>query len=141
MTTISTRVFGGEIPRSPDDKLPEPHSQQAVNCNFAYGELRPMRGGFQLKVLANAAKSIFSVNGLTFTSWPYKTKAWKGPVSNDQFNRYYYTTDTGAFRVAQTTTMTQTGGLPSTLAYRHYFLNHKPFWLTAPHCPTTRTRR
>lgn len=114
MTTIGTRVFGGEIPRSPKDKLIEPHAQQAVDCNFAYGELRPTKGGFLLRNLANAAKSIFSVNGLTFASWPYKVKAWKGPVTNDQFDRYYFTAATGALRVSQTTLLSTNGGEPST---------------------------
>ena len=114
MTTISTRAFGGEIPRSPADKLPEPYAQRAVNCNFAYQELRPTKAGFFIRHLANAAKSIFTTNGLTFASWPYKAKAWKGPVTNDQFNRFYFTSRDGGFRVSQTTLMTSNGGEPST---------------------------
>ena len=114
MTIISTRVFNGEVPRAPTDKLPDTASQQAVNCNFAYGELRPLKGLFAISTLANAAKSLFSLNGLTFASWPYKTKAWKGPVTNDTFNRYYYTSQTGGLRVSQTTLLSTNGGEPST---------------------------
>lgn len=114
MTTISTRAFGGEIPRSPADKLPEPYAQRAVNCNFAYQELRPTKAGFFIRNLANAAKSLFTTNGLTFATWPYKAKAWKGPVTNDKFNRFYFTSRDGGFRVSQTTLLATNGGEPST---------------------------
>jgi len=114
MTILSAKVFGGEVPRSPPDKLPEGKAQSAVNCNFAYGELRGARAPFQLTRLANAAKSIFSLDGVTFYSWPYRTKAWKGPVINDAFNRMYYTSQNGGLRVAQTTGTKIDGGEPAT---------------------------
>lgn len=113
MTILSTRVFGGEVPRVPADKLPEGKAQQAINCDFAYGELRGLKGLFQVTTLANAAKSVFSLDGLQFFSWPYRTKAWKGPVTNDSFNRVYYTSESGGLRVTQTSFMQINGGEPS----------------------------
>ena len=114
MTILSTKVFGGEIPRVPADKLPDGKSQSAINCNFAYGELRGARAPFQLTRLTNAAKSIFSLDGVTFYSWPYRTKAWKGPVINDAFDRMYFTSQSGGLRVAQTTGTKIDGGEPAT---------------------------
>lgn len=117
MTTISTRVFGGEIPRLPADKLPETNAQTAVSCDFAYGELRPIKGVFSISRLANAAKSLFSLEGLLFASWPNRTKAWKGPVINDVHNRFYFSLPNGELRVAQTSQLRVEGGEPAT-SYR-----------------------
>lgn len=114
MTTISNKVFGGLIPRIPADKLPDDKAQTAVNCNFAYGELRPLKAPYLVTTLANAAKSVFSTDGLLFYSWPWRTKAWKGPVINDANKRMYFTDQTGGMRVAQTTGMQTTGGQPAT---------------------------
>lgn len=113
MTILSTKVFGGEVPRIPADKLPDGKAQQAVNCDFAYGELRPNRGLFEISRLANNAKSIFSLDGLTFFSWPHRAKPWKGPVTNDAFNRCYFLSSTGDLRVARTADTRVDGGEPA----------------------------
>lgn len=113
MTILSNRTFGGEVPRIPPDKLPADKAQQAVNCDFAYGELRPTKAGFPLTTVAGTIKSLFSVDGLRYASWPYKTKAWKGPVINDLYDRFYYTSQNGGLRVARTSELTGNGGEPS----------------------------
>lgn len=114
MTILSNRTFGGEIPRIPPDKLPADKAQQAVNCDFAYGELRPTRSGFSLTAATGVIKSLFSTDGLRYASWPYKTKAWKGPVINDTYDRFYYTSQNGGLRVARTSLLTGNGGEPTT---------------------------
>jgi hypothetical protein len=114
MTTLSTKVFGGEVPRMPADKLPEGKAQAATNCNFAYGELRASKAPFPITRLANVAKSVFSLDGATFYSWPYRTKAWKGPVINDAYDRMYFTSQGGGLRVARTTGTNVDGGEPAT---------------------------
>lgn len=114
MTILSTKVFSGEIPRLPADKLPDGQAQQAINCDFAYGELRGLKAPFQITTLANVARSVFSLDGLQFFSWPYRAKAWKGPVINDTFNRVYFTTESGGLRVARSTGMRINGGEPAT---------------------------
>lgn len=113
MTIISNKTFGGMIPRIPADKLPADKAQSAINCNFAYGELRPLKAPFLITTLANAAKSIFSTDGIRFFSWPWRTKAWKGPVINDSYYRMYFTGQSGGMRVAQTTDMRINGGEPA----------------------------
>lgn len=114
MTVLSLKRFGGEVPRAPAQDLPDSSAQLAINCNFAYGELRPLRGGFQISTLSNPAKSIFTLDGLTFFSWPIKTKAWKGPVIGDTFSRMYYSNDNEGFRVAYTSGTQINGGEPGT---------------------------
>lgn len=114
MTILSNRLFAGEIPRSPTDKLPADNAQATTNCNFAYGELRAMKAPFAVTRLANAAKSIFSLDGLTFYSWPFRTKAWKGPVIGDAYDRMYFTDQNGGMRVARTTGTRIDGGEPGT---------------------------
>ena len=116
MTILSNRTFGGEIPRIPPDKLPPDKAQQAENCDFAYGELRPTRGTFFIRTMANSPKSIFSTDGLRFASWPYRTKAWKGPVTNDMFDRFYFTSSSGGLRVGQTSSLSLNGGEPASYA-------------------------
>lgn len=117
MATISLKRFAGEIPRVPAHDLPDSNAAEAINCNFAYGELRPLKGGFELKTLANAAKSLFTLNGTSFFSWTSKTRAWKGPVIGDTFNRMYYANVSDGFRVAYTTDTKADGGPPPT-SYR-----------------------
>lgn len=113
MTILSNRNFHGWIPRAPADKLPDLNAQQALNCNFAYEELRPAKGGFPLSTLANAAKSIFTIDGVNFASWGYKARAWKGPVTGDTFQRFYFASAANGLRVSQLSYLSPSGGEPA----------------------------
>lgn len=113
---IKVDVFAGMVPRLPANKLPPTNASSAQNCDFAYGELRNTRADTAIKSMSNAARSVYTDDGLKFYSWTEEVDAVRSPLANDTFDRLYYTT-LGDFRVAPRSGMTLTGGAP-TNSYR-----------------------
>lgn len=111
MPAFKLNIFSGLRPRLPDSLLPENSATIARNCDFAYGELRSTKAGFQLTTLSNAAKSIYTDDGVSFYSWTTDVNAVRSPLANDTFNRMYYTGD-GGFKVANRNGTRPTGGVP-----------------------------
>lgn len=102
------RVFNGEIPRLPADRLPEGYAALARNCDFAKGELRSLKG-LGTEYLADAAarpvRGLFTDNGIRFFAWNKPTRAYLAPTIDDTIRRVYYQTHDAGVRVAQTDTM------------------------------------
>lgn len=109
---IDLKRFGGEVPLLPPSELPDYAAQQALFCDFAHGNLAPLKGGFLLGAMSNAVKSIYTEDGIYFYTWP--TEAWpvKSPVMRDVYNRVYYL-DAGVLRVTTTAGMQTNGGVPA----------------------------
>lgn len=116
MTVLSTNIFAGLLPRVSPSLLPDTHATVAQNCDFAYGELRGLKSDFQVQSLVNAASSIYTDDGVAFYSWIEDVDAVRSPLSNDTFNRLYYTTPTD-FRVTTRSGMGLGGGPPGS-SYR-----------------------
>ena len=106
----------GLLPRAQAELLPTNNAVQAENCDFAYGQLRSMRGALAIGALANQAKSLYTENGLRFYSWTEDVDAVPSPMANDPFGLLYYTTESD-FRVTTRAGMT-TGGGPPASSYR-----------------------
>jgi hypothetical protein len=104
------------MPRVSPSLLPKENATLAKNCEFAYGELRNVKGNFNISSFSNTPYSIYTDDGIQFFSWPFDVNAVRSPLSNDTFNRLYYTTPTD-FRVAARTSQTLTGGQPGS-SYR-----------------------
>lgn len=113
MTTLVLKNFSGELPNTPDYKLPDANAQQALNCDFAQNDLRPLRQGSLLKTMSNNVKGIYTEEGTNFYTWPIETYAAKGPVLNDAFGRMYFMNASG-FKVAPYAGASATGGEPAT---------------------------
>jgi len=113
MTTLVLKNFSGELPNTPDYKLPDINAQQALYCDFAQNDLRPMRQGSLLKAMTNNVKGIYTEEGTNFYTWPIETYAAKGPVLNDTFGRMYFM-NTNGFKVAPYSGASATGGEPAT---------------------------
>lgn len=113
MTTLVLKNFSGELPNTPDYKLPDANAQQALYCDFAQNDLRPLRGGTLIKTMSNTVKGIYTEEGTNFFTWPIETYAAKTPVNNDTYGRMYFMNADG-FKVAQYSLATATGGEPST---------------------------
>jgi hypothetical protein len=113
MTTLVLKNFSGELPNVPDYKLPDANAQQALNCDFAQNDLRPLRGGTLIKTMTNTVRGIYTEEGTNFYTWPIETFAAKGPVLNDTFGRMYYMNANG-FKVAPYSGAGATGGEPAT---------------------------
>jgi len=113
MTTLVLKSFSGELPNTPDYKLPDSNAQQALFCDFAQNDLRPLRGGTLLKTMTNTVRGIYTEEGTNFYTWPIETFAAKGPVLNDTFGRMYYMNANG-FKVSPYSGAGATGGEPAT---------------------------
>ena len=113
MTTIVLKNFLGEIPNFPDYKLQDANAQQALFCDFAQNDLRPLRGGTLIKTMTNTVKSIYTEEGANFYTWPTETFVAKGPVTTDVYGRMYYMNNSG-FKVAPYSGASATGGEPAT---------------------------
>lgn len=112
MAATKITSFKGIRPRIPDSLLAEGEATVAQNCDFAYGELRNVKGGFGLFTLSNTPSSIYTEDGLSFYSWTSDVNAVRSPMVNDTFNRLYYTGD-GGMKVASRLGMKTTGGTPA----------------------------
>lgn len=113
MTTLVLKNFSGELPNLPDYKLPDANAQQALFCDFAQNDLRPLRGGTLIKTMTNTVKGIYTEEGVNFYTWPTETFAAKGPVNNDTYGRMYFMNGNG-FKVAPYSGAAPTGGEPAT---------------------------
>lgn len=97
MIGLSLKTFTGEIPRSPPNLLPGNAASYSKNCDFAYGDLRPLKSPAASGTLNSYnTKSIFTEDGVGFYTWPGNVETVKGPVINDQYRRLYYTLNDGA---------------------------------------------
>lgn len=103
MTTLSIRKFNGEIPRLPADRLPEDAAQTAINCEFAHGELRPLKAlgtHYTVAAAAQPCRALFTRDGINFYAWNMPTRAYLHPTIDDTADRMIYHTQGGKLKVA-----------------------------------------
>ena len=103
MTTLSIRKFNGEIPRLPADRLPEDAAQTAINCEFAHGELRPLKAlgtHYTVGATAQPCRALFTADGVNFYAWNMPTRAYLHPTIDDTANRVIYHTQGQGLKVA-----------------------------------------
>lgn len=119
MSIIGTRSFKGEIPRLEPHLLSDNNAQLALDCDFANGSVKPLKGGFFMQTMQNnPVRGIYTDNGLNFYTWSQETLAFNSPVIDDTNNRMYYLTPAeGIFRVASKAGMTPFGPSPVEGAY------------------------
>lgn len=97
MTTIALKNFSGEIPNLPPYLLPDTNAQQAIYCDFAQKDLRPLKNGTQIATMSNNIKGIYTEDGINFLTWPIETYAYKSPVIGDTFSRVYFMNASGYY--------------------------------------------
>lgn len=119
MSIIGTRSFKGEIPRLEPHLLSDNNAQLALDCDFANGSVKPLKGGFFMQTMQNnPVRGIYTDNGLNFYTWQQETLAFSSPVIDDAYNRLYYLTPAeGVFRVASKVGMTPFGPSPAAGAF------------------------
>lgn len=103
MTTLSIRKFNGEVPRLPADRLPEDAAQTAINCEFAHGELRPLKAlgtHYTVGATAQPCRALFTADGVSFYAWNMPTRAYLHPTIDDTANRVIYHTQGQKLKVA-----------------------------------------
>jgi hypothetical protein len=110
---IALRKFGGEIPLLPAHLLPEGFAQQAINCDFSEGHLRPLKDGLLQTTLTGTIRSVYTEDGVNWLSFTHETPVFKSPILGDTFNRLYYLDASGVLRVTTTVSMIPAGGPPA----------------------------
>lgn len=113
MAATKINRFSGILPRIPESLLPEHAATIAQNCDFAYGELRNTKDGFQLSSMSNAPKSLYTDDGLTFYTWDTDVDAVRSPMVNDTYTRMYFS-DGSNMKMADRSSTKINGGPPGT---------------------------
>lgn len=110
---IGLSKFGGEIPLLSDypHLLPDGFAQEAINCDFSQGVLRPLKDGVLLATMSGTVKTIYTEDGINFYTWPTETQVFKSPVLSDPYGRVYYL-DGGVLRAAAAAGASPSGGPP-----------------------------
>lgn len=93
MTILSIRKFNGEIPRLPDDRLPEDAAKSAQNANFAHGELRALNAlgtHYTVAAASRPCRSLFTNDGINFYAWSVPTRAYLHPTIDDTAGRIIF---------------------------------------------------
>ena len=119
MPAISLKKFSGEIPRQQAHLLPDGCAQLCENVDLVDGSLTPMRTGLLLRgMLSNPVRGIFTLDGINFYTWSTETLAFRSPIIDDQYNRFYFLQPGGNFNVGSTLQMAFNGPSPSSNVYR-----------------------
>lgn len=115
MSLIGTRSFKGEVPRLKPYLIGDVNAQRAIDCDFANGSLKPLRGGFLLRnMVNNPVRGIYTEDGINFFTWSAETFAFQSPVIDDTYGRVYYLTPSeGVFRATTKAAMSVSGASPS----------------------------
>lgn len=133
MTTLTLNAFSGEMPRVPADRLPQNMARYALNCDFRYAELRPLKGLgalFTVDAAAQPCRSVYTDDGINFFAWALPCSAYRSPTIDDSYDRVYYQRYGDGLRVAQAGNMklaTASPG-PPTVSWK--------VGVTAPPAPT-----
>jgi hypothetical protein len=102
MTVLRVETFSGECPRLPAHLLPENAAQLAINCDFAHGELRSLRGPGAMKPACAAVRSVFQPVAGRMMTWAKATRAWRGTTIDDIYGRVYFENEDGFFVTTET---------------------------------------
>ena len=105
--------FGGEIPRLPDQALPDTASSSAKNCLFSHGELRPMAADASIMFTGFNVKSMYTPDGLRYFTWTHVAFPQRSPIPDDQYERMYYLDSGGDVSVSMDSLAKTQGGPPA----------------------------
>ena len=112
MTAISITRFGGMIPRAGDQVIPEGMASFAENALLLSGELRGIRGKAvkaDLQGTGHTIRRLYRTRSESGDDWitfdDPTVDMVKAPLVNDLHERYYWTSENGAPRVASLTDM------------------------------------
>ena len=114
MALVTYRKFKGEIPSVDPHLLPADNAQYALNCEFTRGSLKSTNGGQLLaNMQSNPVKGIFTLDGVNFYTWDSETQAFRCPIIDDSYNRFYFLRlSEGVLRVGTTLAASPLGPTP-----------------------------
>lgn len=106
---IPIRTFSGEFPRLPAHQLPDGAAQYTQAIDIARGDLSGLAedGAASIGPTATTCRGIYLHEGNAYSGTAFSWFAWnrdvdvvRGPVVDDQYNRFYWADGTG-FYVSQ----------------------------------------
>jgi len=89
---ITIEQFSGIIPKTSAELLPLVNASVADGCTMASGKILPRKAHKDIQAVSAGTKTIYLHNG-AWLSWKKEVDAVKSPVSNDAFDRLYYSGD------------------------------------------------
>jgi hypothetical protein len=122
MTLLVQRIFRGEVPRLPEDLLPENSAKFASNCDLQHGQVKGVRGNATvatgLLIGGKAVRSAYTEDGSAHFAWAYDVDIAKSQVVDDKWRRVYYTIvyeGTPLIKVARTHRVDVNGNVTATV--------------------------
>jgi hypothetical protein len=91
---LTFNSFKGELPTAAPHTLPDTHAQVAQNCYLSRGDLRGSRAAEPIDgsgVVRNGPTQSFIKMGGEWLQWHEDVDVVRGPIPDDQFDRYYVT--------------------------------------------------
>ena len=98
MATIQLKNFGGEIPKLSDRLLPDNMAARAENTKLYSGELRAWRNAKQVQQITGAITTTYRVpygGNDYWLNWGDIVDVIRTPLVNDQYDRRYWTGESG----------------------------------------------
>lgn len=89
---ITIEQFGGMIPKMSSELLPAANSFSADGCSLASGKIVPRKAHKDIKIVHAGTKTIYLHKG-AWLAWTKDVDVVRSPVSNDAFDRIYYSGD------------------------------------------------
>ena len=101
MTLLKTTAFNGTSPRTDPRLLPDNAATVAINTKLQTGTIKPYKGTLQVSALTKpgSIKSIYRFgeevvgDANYWFHWTTDVNVVKGPLSDDAFERTYFTGD------------------------------------------------
>ncbi len=90
---IGTSTFQGMLPRVAPNLLGLDQAQSAVDCAFLLGTLKPIRVSALVTTLPDALRQTVYPYNSAWLSWAADVNVVKAPVTDDAYQRIYYTGD------------------------------------------------
>jgi hypothetical protein len=106
----------GMMPKYAAHLLPDNAASYARNVDVRNGTLKGIRAPAKtedIENVAGSAKSIFTLDGTRYFTWPVTAHASRAPTIGDINERIYYADTTSGPRVTQRNQMSVNGGAPS----------------------------
>lgn len=100
MTAVNIKAFRGQIPRISDRLLPSNNASVALNCKITAGGIEPLAGLEQVYSSSQNIETVFRYRAFVdgafannWLTWPEDVNVIPSPNANDQYGRFYFTSD------------------------------------------------
>lgn len=100
MTAVNIKAFRGQIPRVSDRLLQPNIASTALNCKLTTGSVEPLAGLTQVYSTNHTIETVFRYRAFVdgafannWLTWAEDVNVVPSPNANDQYGRFYFTSD------------------------------------------------